>query len=85
MPVEPDVERIAALGFEPVRARRHRRNRDGSPRSRQARDVVLGIIDRTVAQRATLVKPASAYRRSTAYRLESSALVARLLGEREVS
>jgi len=26
--------------------------------------VVLGIIDRTVADRATLVKPASAYRRS---------------------
>jgi len=29
--------------------------------------VVLGIVDRTVADRATLVKPASAYRRSTAY------------------
>jgi hypothetical protein len=28
--------------------------------------VVLGIVDRTVADRATLVKPASAYRRSTA-------------------
>jgi hypothetical protein len=30
-------------------------------------DVVISVIDRAVAERATLVKPARAYRRSGAY------------------
>jgi uncharacterized cofD-like protein len=67
-PVKPDVERIAAMGFTPVTAAvigetemvRHDPDRLAT--------VVLGIVDRTVAQRATLVKPASAYRRPTAAR-----------------
>jgi 2-phospho-L-lactate transferase/gluconeogenesis factor (CofD/UPF0052 family) len=67
VPVEPDVQRIAALGLEAVRAAvisetetvRHDPNKLAS--------VVFSIVDRTVADRATLMKPASAYKRSTAY------------------
>jgi uncharacterized cofD-like protein len=66
VPVEADLDRIAALGVEPVAAAvigetdtvRHDPNRLAA--------AVFSIVDRTVAQRATLVKPASAYRRSAA-------------------
>jgi uncharacterized cofD-like protein len=66
VPVDPDLDRITALGFAPVPAPvigetetvRHDPDRLAA--------IVLSIVDRTVAQRATLVKPASAYRRSTA-------------------
>jgi 2-phospho-L-lactate transferase/gluconeogenesis factor (CofD/UPF0052 family) len=63
VPVRPDVERISAMGVEPVRAGvisetdtvRHDPDRLAT--------TVVGIIDRAVADRATLMKPASAYRR----------------------
>jgi uncharacterized cofD-like protein len=66
VPVESDLDRITALGFQPIHAAvigetetvRHDPNRLAG--------VVLSIVDRTVAERATFVKPASAYRRSTA-------------------
>ena len=68
IPVEPDVERIAALGLQPVRASVIGETRNGSARPGQTGNaVVLGMVDRAVADRATLVKPASAYRRSTAF------------------
>lgn len=66
VPVRPDLERIAAMGVESVGAGvisetdtvRHDPDRLAT--------TVVGIIDRAVADRATLMKPASAYRRSLA-------------------
>jgi uncharacterized cofD-like protein len=67
VPVEPDVDRIAALGLEPVRAAVMGETETVRHDPEKLAAVVLSIVDRTVAERATLVKPASAYRRSTAY------------------
>ncbi len=66
-PVEPDVDRIAALGLEAVRASVIGETETVRHDPDKLATVVMGIVDRTVADRATLVKPASAYRRSTAY------------------
>jgi uncharacterized cofD-like protein len=66
VPVEPDVERIAALGFQPVCAAVIGETETVRHDPDRLATVVMGIVDRTVAQRATLVKPASAYRRTTA-------------------
>jgi uncharacterized cofD-like protein len=66
-PVEPDVDRIAALGLEPVRAAVIGETETVRHDPDKLATVVLGIVDRRVADRATLVKPASAYRRSTAF------------------
>jgi uncharacterized cofD-like protein len=67
VPVQPDVERITALGLEPVCAPVMGETQTVRHDPEKLANVVLGIVDRIVAQRATLVKPASAYRRSTAY------------------
>ncbi len=61
VPVEPDVERIAAMGFKPVCAAVIGETETVRHDPDRLATVVLGIVDRTVAQRATLVKPASAY------------------------
>ncbi len=61
IPVVPDVERIEAMGLTAVKSDmlseiekvRHDPDRLG--------DVVLGVIDRAVAERATFVRPASSY------------------------
>ena len=66
VPVEPDMERIAAMGFHPVSAAVIGETENVRHDPDRLATVVLGIVDRTVADRATLVKPASAYRRSTA-------------------
>lgn len=66
VPVEPDVERIAALGFQAVPAGVIGETETVRHDPDRLATVVMGIVDRTVADRATLVKPASAYRRSTA-------------------
>jgi uncharacterized cofD-like protein len=66
VPVEPDTGRIAALGLEPVLAAVIGETEMVRHDPEKLATVVLGIVDRTVADRATLVKPASAYRRSTA-------------------
>ncbi len=66
VPVEPDVDRIAGLGLEPVCAAVIGETENVRHDPEKLAAVVLGIVDRTVANRATLVKPASAYRRSTA-------------------
>ncbi|HYL27326.1 MAG TPA: gluconeogenesis factor YvcK family protein [Candidatus Nitrosotalea sp.] len=66
VPVEPDADRIAALGLEPVRAAVIGETETVRHDPEKLAGVVLGIVDRTVADRATLVKPASAYRRSAA-------------------
>jgi uncharacterized cofD-like protein len=67
VPVVPDVERIAALGLEPVRAAVIGETETVRHDPEKLAAVVLAIVDRTVAERATLVKPASAYRRSSAF------------------
>lgn len=66
VPVEPDVERIAAMGFHPISAAVIGETETVRHDPDRLATVVLGIVDRTVVDRATLVKPASAYRRSTA-------------------
>jgi uncharacterized cofD-like protein len=66
VPVEPDIERIATLGVEPIRAAVIGETETVRHDPEKLAAVVLGIVDRSVADRATLVKPASAYRRSTA-------------------
>jgi uncharacterized cofD-like protein len=66
VPVEPDIARISALGLEPVSAPVIGETEMVRHDPQKLANVVLGIVDRTVAERATLVKPASAYRRSTA-------------------
>ncbi len=66
-PVEPDVDRITALGLEAVRAAVIGETETVRHDPNKLATVVLSIVDRTVADRATLVKPASAYRRSTAF------------------
>jgi uncharacterized cofD-like protein len=67
MPVEPDVERIGAMGLEAVRAPVIGETETVRHDPDKLATVVLGIVERTVVDRATLVKPASAYRRSTAF------------------
>jgi uncharacterized cofD-like protein len=67
VPVEPDLERIAALGLEAVRAAVISETDTVRHDPSKLAAVVLGLVERTVADRATLVKPASAYRRSTAF------------------
>jgi serine acetyltransferase len=64
VPVEPDAARITALGFTPVCASVIGETETVRHDSVLLANVVLGVVDRTVAERATLVKPASAYRRS---------------------
>ncbi len=67
IPVKPDVERVAALGVEPVRAQVISETQTVRHDPEKLAAVVISVIDRAVAERATLVKPASAYRRSSAY------------------
>lgn len=66
VPVQPDIERIEQLGLEPVCAAVIGETETVRHDPEKLATVVLGIVDRTVVNRATLVKPASAYRRSTA-------------------
>jgi len=67
VPVRPDVERIANIGVEAVRARVISETNTVRHDPERLADVVISIVDRAVAERATLVKPARAYRRSGAY------------------
>ena len=60
-PVKPDVERIEALGLRPVRGEMLSENITVRHDSDKLAGVVVEIIDRAVAERATFVKPASAY------------------------
>jgi uncharacterized cofD-like protein len=66
VPVEPDLARITALGLEAVRAPVIGETETVRHDPDKLATVVMAIVDRTVADRATLVKPASAYRRSAA-------------------
>jgi uncharacterized cofD-like protein len=64
VPVAPDVERIAAMGVEPIGAGVISETETVRHDPVRLATTVFGIIDRAVADRATLMKPASAYRRS---------------------
>ncbi|HTX59841.1 MAG TPA: YvcK family protein [Verrucomicrobiae bacterium] len=67
VPVTPDVERIEALGVQPVPAHVISETLTVRHDPERLADVVIAVIDRAVAERATLVRPARAYRRSSAY------------------
>ncbi|MBV8371701.1 MAG: YvcK family protein [Candidatus Eremiobacteraeota bacterium] len=64
VPVAPDVDRIAALGVEVVGAGVISETETVRHDPDRLATTVVGVIDRAVADRATLMKPASAYRRS---------------------
>ncbi len=64
VPVEPDVERIVELGLEPVCAGVIGETETVRHDPDKLAGVVFSIVDRRIADRATLVKPASAYRRA---------------------
>jgi uncharacterized cofD-like protein len=63
VPVSPDADRIAAMNVEPVRAGVISETETVRHDPDRLATTVVGIIDRAVADRATLMKPASAYRR----------------------
>lgn len=60
-PVIPDVERIQELGLDPIRAQMISENLTVRHDSEKLADEVIEVIDRAVAERATFVRPASAY------------------------
>lgn len=62
VPVEADVDRIVAMGFQAVCAPVIGETETVRHDPDRLAGVVLSIVDRTVAERATLMKPASAYR-----------------------
>jgi len=73
LPVKPDADRIAALGVEPVCASIISETETVRHDPEKLASVVISVIDRVVADRATLMKPASAYRQGeAAARLRSS-------------
>jgi uncharacterized cofD-like protein len=60
-PVVPDVERIEALGLVVVRDQMLSENVTVRHDPEKLADTVIEVIDRAVAERATFVRPASAY------------------------
>ncbi|HET9029005.1 MAG TPA: YvcK family protein [Candidatus Aquilonibacter sp.] len=61
VPVSADIERIEAMGLTAVKADMLSENEKVRHDPDRLGDVVLGVIDRAVAERATFVRPASAY------------------------
>ena len=61
IPVKPDVERIRAMGMTPIRAQMISETATVRHDSEKLAQVVLGVIDRTIAQRAAYVRPAHVY------------------------
>ena len=61
VPVAPDVERIRELGLTPIRAQMISENLTVRHDPEKLADQVVEVIDRAVAERATFVRPASAY------------------------
>jgi uncharacterized cofD-like protein len=66
VPVRADFERIIDLDIEPVAAGVISETQTVRHDAERLAATVVGVVDRVVAERATLVKPASAYRRSPA-------------------
>ena len=65
VPVSADVERIRTLGLEVVQAQMISEDIAVRHDPQKLADVVVDVIDRAVAQRATFVRPAAAYKRPT--------------------
>jgi uncharacterized cofD-like protein len=61
VPVEPDVDKIAALGLTPIRAQIISETENVRHDPEQLALEVIAIVNRAIARRATLVKPAEAY------------------------
>jgi uncharacterized cofD-like protein len=72
VPVVADVERIEALGAQVVRAQMISEDLAVRHDPQKLADVVIDVIDRAVAQRATFVRPAAAYKRVTAANPDSA-------------
>ncbi|MHB8703398.1 MAG: gluconeogenesis factor YvcK family protein [Candidatus Tyrphobacter sp.] len=64
-PVTPDAERIAEMGLIPVPAAVISETENVRHDPERLASVVLTVINRHVADRATFVKPSSAYRRTS--------------------
>lgn len=65
-PVTADVEKIRKVGMTPVRAQMISETVTVRHDPEKLAEQVLGVIDRAVAHRASYVKPAQVYERSTA-------------------
>lgn len=65
LPVSPDIERIEAMGLIVSRAEMISENQTVRHDPEKLGLAVLNVIDQAVAERATFVKPASAYTRAT--------------------
>ncbi len=61
VPVKPDIERIRAAGLTPVRAQVISETATVRHDPEKLAHVVIGIIDRSVAQRAAYMRPAQVY------------------------
>ena len=61
VPVTPDIDRIESLGLEPVKADMISENEKVRHDPDKLAEVVMDVIERAVAERATFVKPARAY------------------------
>ncbi len=65
-PVTPDVERIEEMGLKPICAGVISETENVRHDPERLASVVLSVINRHVAERATFVKPPSAYRKARA-------------------
>ncbi len=62
IPVQPDIERIRSLGLNPVRAQVISETATVRHDPEKLAQVVLSLIDRSIAQRASYMRPAQALR-----------------------
>jgi uncharacterized cofD-like protein len=67
VPVKPDLDRIAAMGLEAMPASVISETETVRHDPEKLADAVIAVIDRAVAERATLMRPARSYRRTSAY------------------
>lgn len=63
VPVKPDIQRITALGVTPVRAQVISETATVRHDPEKLGQVVIGVIDRAIAQRASYMRPAEVYER----------------------
>ena len=61
VPVMPDVERIRSMGLTPIRAQVISETATVRHDPEKLAQVVIGVIDRTIAQRAAYMRPAQVY------------------------
>jgi len=64
-PVRPDIERIAAMGLDVVRAQMISETQTVRHDPEELANVVFTVLDHAIARRATYVKPAHEYQRAT--------------------